>query len=372
MRGTLALFVFLAMTAPALAAQVVRGTMHEEVSGRPIEGGLAQLLDSTRVVASAVSDDQGRFRLPEVPPGRYRLRALRIGYRPWLSDSFTLAAGQELAMTFLVAGVPVLLAEIEVTGTNPCQARPETDRRVALVWDEARTSLGLLGGGRSGITYQGTLTRRRYDAAGRITFLDTYPTESEGAWPVTSLPAETLAVTGFVQVRDTLLGPTYYGPDVAAFFSDAFLRTHCFRLVAPPRRERHLLGVGFAPARGRTLPDIEGTLWLDRRSGALVRLEYRYVNLWRWVPRDGAGGELTFARLTDGTPVMTGWRITAPIARRLPWGGRRDQRTRDYFGDSEVALAGTSEEGVQVKEVRAADGRVLWRREPAPPPRPGT
>lgn len=372
MRRTLALSFLLVGLAAPLAAQVVRGTMHEEVSGRPIEGGLAQLLDSTRVVASAVSDEQGRFRLPEVPPGRYRVRALRIGYRPWTSDSFTLAAGQELALALQVVGVPVLLAEIEVTGTSPCQARPEADRRVALAWDEARTALGLLGGGRRGLTYQGTLTRRRFDAAGRVTFLDTYPTESQGAWPVTSLPAESLATTGFVQVHDTLLGPTYYGPDVAAFFSDAFLRTHCFRLVGAPRRERHLLGVGFAPARGRTLPDIEGTLWLDRRTGALVRLEYRYVNLWSWVPRDGAGGELTFARLTDGTPVMTGWKLTAPIARRLPWTGRRDQGTRDYFGAGEVALGGTSEEGVQVKEVRAADGRVLWRRDGPRPPRPGS
>ena len=47
------------------------------------------------------------------------------------------------------------------------------------------------------------------------------------------------------------------------------------------------------------------------------------------------------------------------------------RRTR-YFGSAEVTLGGTSEEGVVVKEVRAADGRVLWRREPAPAQHPGT
>lgn len=359
--------------APALAAQAVRGTLREETSNQPIEGGLAQLLDSSRVVASAVSDAQGRFHLVAPAAGPYRLRALRIGYRPWTSDRFTLAPGEERALALVVPAVAVVLDEIVASAASPCRTRPESDRRVALLWDEARTSLGLLGRGRRDLEFHGLLTRRRLDRVGRVTFLDTYPSYSEGAWPVTSQPAESLALLGFVQVRDTLRGPVYYGPDVAAFFSDAFLDTHCFRLVPSPRRERHLIGVGFGPARGRTLPDIEGTLWLDRRTGALARLEYRYVNLWRWVPADGAGGSLEFARLADGTPVMTGWRITAPVARRLPWGGQPEDGTRDYFGSAEVTLQGFSEEGVVVREIRAAGGRALWKREPPRDPRrPGT
>jgi hypothetical protein len=361
----------LLLAAFPLGAQVVRGTLTEELSGRPVHGGLAQLIGPRGVAASAVTDERGRFLLPEVAPGSYRLRALRIGYRPWTSDSFTLGPGEERTFTLVIPSVPVLLDELVAQGTSPCRARPESDRRVTLLWDEARTSLGLLGGGRAGLEYFGVLTRRRLDPAGKVNFLDTYPSLSEGAWPVTSVAAESLAAAGFVQVRDTVQGPVYYGPDVAAFFSDAFVATHCFRLVAPPRRERHLVGVGFAPARGRRLPEIEGTLWLDRRTGALVRLEYHYVNLWRWVPERSAGGVLEFARLADGTPVMTGWKLTAPIARRLPWTGRVEDGTREYFGGGEVTLQGFSEEGVEVREVRLGT-RVLWKRAEAGTQGPGT
>lgn len=355
-------------------AQTVRGTILEELSHRPVSGGLVQLLEASRIGASAVTDDQGRFVLSGLATGAYRIRVLRIGFRPWTSDSL-LPIGEEHQLTLIVPVLPVVLDEITVEGTSACRASPEADRRMALLWDQARTSLGLLAGGRTDLEYLVTITRRRLDPAGRVDGYEIVPSLGQGAWPVTSQPAESLAQFGFVQPRDTISGPIYYGPDVAVFFSDAFLQTHCFRLVAAPKGQRFLLGVGFAPLRGRQLPDIEGTLWLDRRSSLLHRLDYKYTNLWHWIPSAAAGGSLDFSRLTSGTPIITGWRLKAPMARRLPWRRSGDASGRRFFGQAEVMLGGFREEDAVVTEVRTPEGVVVWRRPaadvaPTPPPRP--
>ncbi len=343
-------------------AQSVRGSVLEELSQRPVAGGLVQLLDSSRIEGSAVTDDLGRFLVGEVRPGRYRLRVLRIGFRPWSADSLFTVNDGERQVVLTVPVSPVLLDDIAVEGSNACRATPEADRRVALLWDQARTSLGLLGGGRRDLDYHVSITRRRLDAAGRVNNLELLPSLGQGAWPVTSQPAESLALLGFVQPRDTLEGPVYYGPDVAVFFSDAFLETHCFRLVAPGATERWLLGVGFSPIRGRPVPDIEGTLWLDRRSGHLHRLEYQYTGLWHWVTSGAAGGSLDFSRLRGGAPIITGWNIKAPVARRLPWRRSGDDAARRFFGQADVMLGGYREEAAVVTEVRSADGAVVWKR----------
>lgn len=329
---------------------------------------------ASRIGASAVTDEQGRFVLNGVATGAYRIRVLRIGFRPWTSDSL-LPIGEEHQLTLIVPVLPVVLDEITVEGTSACRASPEADRRMTLLWDQARTSLGLLAGGRTDLEYLATITRRRLDPAGRVDGYEIVPSLGQGAWPVTSQPAESLAQFGFVQPRDTITGPIYYGPDVAVFFSDAFLQTHCFRLVAAPKGQRFLLGVGFAPLRDRELPDIEGTLWLDRRSSLLHRLDYKYTNLWHWIPSDAAGGSLDFSRLTGGIPIITGWRLKAPMAMRLPWRRSGDASGRRFFGQAEVMLGGFREEEGVVTEVRTPEGVVLWKRpaaedKPAATPRP--
>jgi hypothetical protein len=120
-----------------------------------------------------------------------------------------------------------------------------------------------------------------------------------------------------VQPRDLISGPVYFGPDVAVFFSDAFLQTHCFRLIPGP--DRTLVGLGFEPVKTRKVVDIEGVLWLDREQNRLRRLEYRYTALWPWVPKGSTGGRLDFEFLAGGQPVLTGWSIRAPVARIEDW-----------------------------------------------------
>ena len=364
--------LLLCLIGPArLAAQVVRGTVLEEESRRRVAGALIQLLtagDSIR--ASAVTGENARFALPQVSPGSYRLRMLRIGYRAWTSEPITLAAGQVVDDTIAIPAVPVVLEEITVEANSPCRGSPEEDRRMALLWDEARKSLRLSGASTGELlTFRTQRSRWFVDPYSHVSDERRWEAFDEGRWPITSLAPESLAVAGFVQPQDTTLGPVYYGPDAAVFFSDGFLRTHCFRLVAPPPESPGMLGLGFEPVKGRTVPDIEGVLWLDRKTSALHRLEYRYTGLWSWVPAGRAGGSVEFALLSSGQLVLTGWELRAPMASTQPYAPtdrRRDESTRPFFGGQKVLLHGFKIEVGSVQEVQGADHRVLWRREGSP------
>jgi hypothetical protein len=370
MRRTLpALLGLLALAPAAAAAQVLRGTVVEEGTRAPVAGGLIQLLRDSTTVAAAATNEHGRFVLPAIAPGSYRLRVLRIGFQPWTSPVLALAAGQRRDDSLAVPSVPVILDELTVEASSPCRSSPLEDRRLALLWDEVRTSLGILEAAASdSLEFRHRLIRRRVDALERLAEQESRQLVGTGRWPVSTQPAESLARMGYVQPRDTLRGPVYYGPDATAFFSDPFLTTHCFRLAAAPAGDEGLIGVGFEPVRGRRTIDIAGTLWIDRRTRELRSLEYRYAGLWDWVPKGSAGGALTFARLATGQVVIVGWAIRAPIAQIDPLGTghrREDERTRPFFGTGRVVSQGYREEVGEVEDVRGPDGRVLWQRQAA-------
>jgi hypothetical protein len=266
---------------------------------------------------------------------------------------------------FAIPALPVVLAEISVESKSPCRDSPAEDRRMALLWDEARTALGLLGAGSTEpLEFRSTISRRLLDPGNHLSSENSWSAFGRGAWPITSQAPESLALYGFVQARDSMAGPIYFGPDVAVFFSDGFLRTHCFRLVPADKGTIGLVGLGFEPAKHRRVPDIEGVLWLDREGKGLRRLEYRYTRLWAWVPRGTSGGQLEFDRLPGGQPILIGWTIRAPVARIQPWPEGafvRDETTRPFFGGGKVTLQGFREERGEVSDVRTTGGRVLWR-----------
>lgn len=364
-----AISVVLAVAGGApLEAQVVRGILVEDASRRAVVGGLVQLLGrGDSIAASATTSERGRFALSEVRAGSYRVRALRIGFQPWTSAAFELVAGQIRDDTLAIPAIPVVLDEITVEAKSPCRSSPSADRRMALLWDGVRTALGIFDAAAGdSLEFHTRLSERVADSAGRLSNERAWMSTGTGRWPVTSEAPESLAAAGYVTPGDTLRGPVYHGPDAAVFFSEAFVRTHCFRLVRPPKDSPSLVGLGFEPVKGRPVIDIAGTLWLDRHTGELTSLEYHYAGLWPWVPARGAGGVLNFGRLASGPVVITGWTIRAPVASidQSPASWRRsDEATRPYFGRGAVRLHGFREESGEVEEVRGTDGRILWQRD---------
>jgi hypothetical protein len=336
----------LVLCRPAMA-QSVRGTVRDQLSHAVISDALVQLLgERERVVASGTSSARGEFLLRAPADGVYRLRVLRIGFRPWVSESVPLDAERIQVKDLEVDAGVVVLEELTVTVRSSCKRSPSDDSRMDAVWQQARTMLGLVEAGASGDLEFRVLTRdRTLDPWERQLQETSRYSYGRGTWPVSSLPPDSLALYGFIQGSDPLAGPTYYGPDVAVFFSDAFLGSHCFRLLPAPKGEAELIGLSFEPLPGRKVADIEGVLWVHRRDG-LTRLEYRYAAIPGWMGKGKAGGRLRFDRVSTGRPIITEWSIQAPIPR---------------IEETRTMLHGFKQTIGEVEEVRSGTA-VLWRR----------
>jgi len=368
----LRLCLLAACALPGLArAQTIRGDVTEEPTGRPVAGALVLLLgagDSTS--RSAPTTDRGTFVITAAAAGTYRLRVLRIGYRAWTSSSLELLPGQDRIEHLAISAVPVVLGEIVVRASSPCRADPDASPEVAVLWEEARKGLRLAG--RSvefaQFKYRSRLLTRRLNSLGLLAGQEEHVRIGVGVWPVTSLPADSLAAAGYVQPGDLLNGPRYYGPDAGVFFSESFLRTHCFKPVVAREHDSPLLGIGFQPTEHRPVPDISGVLWLDRRTAELRSLAFSYTGLSGWVPKGKAGGEVVFVRLDSGAWIISRWLLRAPIARTMPpeRGRMVDDETFRLFGPKAVALEGFVEQEGLVEEVVGSDSTVVWMRAASP------
>ena len=121
-RRWLSSIVFGAALPVAARAQSVRGNVFD-AGGRPIAGAVVLLLDSTsQVTARGLSTERGEYRLAAARPGTYRVRALRIGFRPTASDPIVLSTGSETAQRLLLANLPLVLDTIRVVDRNICRA----------------------------------------------------------------------------------------------------------------------------------------------------------------------------------------------------------------------------------------------------------
>jgi len=138
--------------------------------------------------------------------------------------------------------------------------------------------------------------------------------------------------------------------------SDAFLRTHCFE-TKPGRGETEgLIGLAFTPARDRTLPDITGTLWIDRGTAMLHHLDFTYVRLPQELVASRAGGRLEFMRVPSGAWIVRDWVIRMPVAqvKHLP-----------MAMGTELAIVKFQEVGGNVLEIKTRSGTIVYRSESA-------
>jgi hypothetical protein len=98
LRACVVLVTLLVTAAPALAQTpraVVRGVIVDQTGGR-LPGAEVRVTDAaTNAVRSTIADAEGRFALPELPPGRYTIEAELSGFSAFRRAA-QLAVGQEL------------------------------------------------------------------------------------------------------------------------------------------------------------------------------------------------------------------------------------------------------------------------------------
>ncbi|HEU0012206.1 MAG TPA: carboxypeptidase-like regulatory domain-containing protein [Longimicrobium sp.] len=322
----LALAAALLLASPA-AAQTVRGVV-VEADGDPVPGMLVRLEDAQGARHdAALSDSAGGFTLRARGAGTYRLRAERVGFRATLSDAIALAAGEtvERRLTAAVERItlPVVTAEVR---RRPCSVRPRNGEAAATVWEEARKALESadVGSRRRAFAYRLRMHTRELTVPDLVASNERVQ-ESGGfsSTPFVATPVERLVEHGYVEDEgDSIL---YHAPDAGTLLSDAFLDHHCFSLTEGGGANAGLVGLEFAPLRGRRMADVQGTLWLDRASGRLSHIEYRYTGLNYRGGEHALGGRIVYEQLPGGAWIVRRWYIRMPLLVQEPPGALGDR-----------------------------------------------
>ncbi|MHB1326653.1 MAG: carboxypeptidase regulatory-like domain-containing protein [Gemmatimonadales bacterium] len=322
-------------TAP-VAAQTVTVRVRNDTG--PIAGALIRVLDLTGTVRTRqLADENGQARLT-LPDGSFNLRVDGIGYATRLLEQVTVKSGSPITLDVVLERKPFVIDEIAVRADRSgCQVEPKAGSAAAELWTEARKNLELVLAGRHHRATPLQIVRFTRDLNERevVTREETSQTRGFFVQPFSAASSEFLLTDGFVQTQDN--ETIYYAPDAALFLSDAFAGAYCFKAVLPPEPKRGeaaspLVGIRFQPQRVDK-PSIEGTVWLDGRTGYVSSLTFNYLGV--PMPNDTdrrAGGRLAFRRAAHGLIIVEEWSIRMPrVATILGSGGSNRQTLRGFL-----------------------------------------
>jgi hypothetical protein len=302
------------LDAGILEAQAVRVAVVSELEGLPVRGAVLTVLDGDRTVGEGLTTIMGtrRFDLPGA--GTYRVRVRRVGFAPFVSAAVTVGADETREVRLVVPSRRVELPPVVVE--SPGKACAQGDTRTvaaAALWEQVSAALAAseISRADSLVETRAHRFRRRLDREGNVIEAVANTLGDGGARPFVAVDPGRLARRGYIVVDDT--GSfVFYAPDARVMLSPEFEAGHCFTAVAGAGDRTGLVGLAFQPVRGRRLPDVRGTLWLDPASAELTLLEFEYVNA-RWPqPARRAGGHVAFARLPSGAWMVRDWVIRMP------------------------------------------------------------
>lgn len=317
-----ALLVFL--LGSSLKAQEVFGVLRRTDIDAPAQGTLviAERVADGQVVGRAVTGARGTWQL-RVTADSIVIRALRIGFAPHVLGTVRLAAGERRELNATLPVTPVALPAVRTAADTRCRVRPESASLVASVFHEARTALAAS----QLIAPDGPVRTRVRLSEEVLSPFDDEVMETEyreyttdALRPYRTAPVDSLLEFGFVT---RVLEPfhhharnetavEYRVPSVDLFLDDRFLDEYCLRLVESPTEHPDWIGVGFRPARTRPITLLEGTLWIDRRTSELRRMEFGYAGLHGSEVRKNPGGWLEFSRLERGLWFVSRWMLRVP------------------------------------------------------------
>lgn len=316
-----------------LHAQAVRGVVTQLDGRSPVAGAVVAAITVAGVIeAQTLTDTHGRYDLA-VRSGRYRLRVLRIGYQPYVSEDFDVAQIDTTSKDLALPDSRLVLDTVRTVATDGCRAPSDGSATLVALWEQARGALSAL-----------RLTEQRSRLQMRVLSISGSVDMNGGTPSVDSLStrdlivnrlfgttsADTLAREGYIRL-DSAGRVRYEVPTADVLLSDSFLEAHCFELQAAPRSEPRWIGIRFAPKHENDdVSDIRGVLWLDRGTAALRRLEFEYTrsrfftsllcghiageqrcmsNITRG---RGSGGSANFRRLVDGGWLISDWTVRTP------------------------------------------------------------
>jgi len=297
-------------------AQLVRGRITEKASATSIAGVVVTLVPDagpSSGAISALSNERGEFAIRAAAPGRYRLDAKRIGAERFTSEPFDLAAGESKQVDVSLAALVYWLPEVRVVDIDLCVTNRAQRVQVASLWEEARTVLTAAQISLRDRLFEGQLTRYVRALQPRtLRVIEESWGERKGLMdrPFMSVSGDSLSRFGYRRMIGEY--EYYYAPDADVLLSAAFRRDHCYSVAAGSRDRRGLVGIDFEPSPRRVLPDVTGTIWLDARTFELRFVEFRYTMMLEFEGSDRVGGEVHFAKVSNGAWVTSRWFLRFP------------------------------------------------------------
>ncbi len=119
MKTTISLF-FLILTVNLFGqntTQTIKGVVFDKQSQSEIPGVTISILN-TDPVRKVLTDIEGKFKIDELPPGRYDLQAKYYGYKEIVIPNIILTTGKEVSLEIAMEESVNELSEVVVTGTN--------------------------------------------------------------------------------------------------------------------------------------------------------------------------------------------------------------------------------------------------------------
>lgn len=321
------------------------------------------LVEAVRVGADgatirAISSSSGHLTIWTHAPGVYRLRALRIGFLPTEIGEVELRGGSVTAPPIVLAGIAVRLDSVRVVSSQVCGARSEAQSDAASILLQARVALAasLLAppDGAVRVHWRGfsVITDREHTP---LSPLRVASYESPSEVPFRSIGADALLTDGFVRSENGAV--VFSAPDAEVLLSEPFVETHCFTAGTERPDRSDWVGVEFEPipARRNRVNALAGSIWLDRRTSELRRVEFRFLGADDLLSGVNAGGALDFRRLAGGTWMIDRWEVRMPRPVAEAVGGSREPSgrpvTRTLVNTVEIA-------GAVVDSVTRADQKL--------------
>ena len=304
--------VALACLIAEASAQVIRGRIADAEDDQGIDGAMVTLTDRHgREQGQVLTRDDGYFIVRAQGAGEFRVRVDRIGYATEYSEFVHVAMGDTIMLRLASTPEAISLDGIEASADRQCRLRPEEGLAVARVWEEARKALAATAWtqDRGMYRYETLRISREMDEGRRVESEDRVYEQRYSSAPYVARSADSLVTHGFVQITPTDI--VFWAPDAAVLLSDPFLNTHCFRLVSEGESMEGATGIEFEPAEPGRVPDISGTMWLDRQTAHLEKVDFRFVdlNVAPWLLDAEPGGSVEFLELSDGSWIIPAWHL---------------------------------------------------------------
>ena len=314
-----------AVSTSTVAAQEVFGTLRRADVDAPAQCAMvvAERLSDGRAFARAVTGAQGNWHL-RLTTERLVIRALRIGFSPYVLDTIQLAVSERRELNAVLPGTAVVLPSVRTAADARCRVRPDSASLVARLFHEARTALAasLLVAPDGPVRSRVRVSQEVWSPNEREMLEDEHREYvSDSLRPFGTAPVDTLIEAGFVvRKRDAFpalrheqpVAVDYRVPGVDLLVDDRFLEHYCLQLSDTRANHPDWIGVAFRPARARRITQIDGTLWIDRHSAELRRMDFGYTGLDGAELKLGPGGRLEFTRLELGTWFVSRWFLRVP------------------------------------------------------------